>query len=185
MTDQENALVEIARTLDGHRIPYMVIGGIANALWGVPRVTLDIDVTVWVEPRSPSDIIPLLSETFHVRPSDPEAFVEQTRVLPLTTSDGVAIDVIFGMLPFEEEAVHRAVTEVVSGQPVRFCTAEDLVIMKIISERPKDQDDVLAILKRRGGKLDRSYLDPRIEELANLLERPRIRSDYLRWLDIE
>lgn len=185
MTDQEKALVMIARTLDAHRIPYMVIGGMANALWGVPRATLDIDVTVWVEPGSTSEIIRQMGKAFRIRTGRPESFVEKTRVLPMETTEGVAIDMIFGMLSFEEEAIRRAVTNMVAGQPIRFCTAEDLVIMKIISQRPKDLDDVRAILKRRGKQIDRVYLDPRIEELARLLERPEIRSNYWNWVETD
>jgi hypothetical protein len=46
MTTQEQALVRLAQLLSEHGIPYMVIGGLANAVWGEPRTTLDIDVTV-------------------------------------------------------------------------------------------------------------------------------------------
>jgi len=38
---QENTLVAVARLLDKHGLPYMVIGGMANAVWGVPRSTLE------------------------------------------------------------------------------------------------------------------------------------------------
>jgi hypothetical protein len=40
--------------------------------------------------------------------SQERAFVRDTRVLPVETEDGVRIDIIFGMLPFEEEAIRRA-----------------------------------------------------------------------------
>ena len=48
MTLQEQALVTICHVLEGGGIPYMVIGGLANAVWGEPRATLDIDITVWL-----------------------------------------------------------------------------------------------------------------------------------------
>ena len=35
--------MSIADVLSGIGIPYMVIGGMANAVWGEPRATLDID----------------------------------------------------------------------------------------------------------------------------------------------
>ncbi len=64
------------------------------------------------------------------------------------------------------------------GVTIRFCTAEDLVLMKIISERPKDRDDVRQILSRQGDALDHAYLKPRVHELATLLERPEIEALY-------
>jgi len=92
------------------------------------------------------------------------------------------IDVIFGMLPFEQAAIHRGVCRLVAGTSVRFCTAEDLILYKIISDRDQDLRDVRGILHRRGPTLDRDYLEPRIRELADVLERPDIWSQYERWL---
>ena len=48
MTAQEDALAQLAALLEDTRVPYMVIGGLANIVWGEPRATLDIDVTVWL-----------------------------------------------------------------------------------------------------------------------------------------
>jgi hypothetical protein len=183
MTAQESALVEIARHLDALEVPYMVIGGMANALWGVPRATLDIDVTVWLEPLPPSAACARLARGFVARPEDPAAFADQTRVLPLETRAGVRIDVVFGLLPFEHDAIERAVVRTIGGTPVRFASAEDLVLLKIISERPRDRDDVDQILRRQRDALDRAYLDPRIDELAQILDQPELRERYRSALD--
>ncbi len=39
-------LIELSQFLSKNKIPYMVIGGLANAIWGNPRATIDIDVTI-------------------------------------------------------------------------------------------------------------------------------------------
>ncbi len=179
MNRQEAALVQLARVLDAAGLPYMVIGGMANAVWGVPRATLDVDATVWTD-GDPADTLPVFDGPFRVRPADPRAFLEQTRVLPLETHDGVRLDIIFGLLPFEEEAIYRAVFRNVAGVPIRFCTAEDLVLLKLVSLRPRDREDVRGILLTCRATLDRAYLDPRVEELAELLARPEIRDNYRR-----
>jgi hypothetical protein len=62
---------------------------------------------------------------------------------------------------------------------VKFCTPEDLILHKIISERDRDRSDVAELLKRRRDTLDREYLDPRVHELAVLLDRPDIDQRYL------
>ena len=49
MTPIEHALVSFARILSENEIPYMIIGGMANAVWGEPRATIDIDVTIWFD----------------------------------------------------------------------------------------------------------------------------------------
>lgn len=182
MTDQEAALVAIAERLEALRIPYMVIGGMANAVWGEPRATLDVDITVWVDEQEIAALPERFVDLCTILPENPAAFIRQTRVLPLETRAGVRIDLIFGMLPFEREAICRGVSRSVAGRLVRFCTAEDLVLHKIISDRDQDLRDVRAILRRRGPKLDRDYLEPRIQELSDALERPDIWSNYERWL---
>jgi hypothetical protein len=47
MTVLEHDLTNLAEFLKDQKIPYMVIGGFANIIWGEPRATIDIDVTIW------------------------------------------------------------------------------------------------------------------------------------------
>jgi predicted nucleotidyltransferase len=181
MTTQEEALAALVRHLDAHLVPYMVVGGIANMVWGEPRATLDIDVTVWVDDPNLAQAIQAFKSAFHVLVHDPESFVSQTRVLPVETSHGVRVDVIFGQLPFEEEAIRRARDIAMAGTTVRVCSAEDLVLMKIISDRERDLGDARGVVRRRIDELDRAYLEPRIRELAQLLERDDILQRWRDW----
>ena len=107
--------------------------------------------------------------------------MEETRVLPLESHSGVRVDLIFGLLPFEREAVARATSIEVAGTEIRFCTPEDLILLKIISQREKDQADVQGILRQRFRDLDLEYLEPRIGELSELLSRPEISQNWSRW----
>jgi hypothetical protein len=182
MTDQEAALVAIAERLETLQIPYIVIGGMANAVWGEPRATLDVDVTVWVDDQEIPAIPERLSDLFTILPENPVDFIRQTRVLPIETHSEVRIDLIFGMLPFELTAIQRGISRPVAGKPIQFCTAEDLILHKIISHRDQDLQDVRAILRRRSSDLDRDYLEPRIRDLSDTLERPDIWTNYQNWL---
>lgn len=181
MTSQEETLVALVRSLEKHQIPYMIIGGLANAVWGEPRATLDIDVTISADTSDARRIATLLEGDFRTLVSDPEAFVHDTRVLPLVSRTGVRVDLIFGLLPFEREAVERARPVLVADREIRFCTPEDLILLKIISRREKDQADAQGIVRRRFSELDLGYLEPRIEELSDLLSRPEIWQTWSKW----
>jgi predicted nucleotidyltransferase len=181
VTEHEGALRAVVRGLDELAVPYAVIGGLANAVWGEPRATLDIDVTVRVAEGRTASVIEELARRFASVASDPHAFVSQHAVLPLRSEGGVRIDIIFARLPFEEDVVARAVPIDVGGVPVRFCTAEDLILMKIASERSRDQDDAMGVTRRRLGELDMAYLEPRVRELATLLEQPSIVERWSAW----
>jgi predicted nucleotidyltransferase len=181
VTSQEEALASLARLLEQHQLDYMVIGGLANAVWGEPRATLDIDVTIAAETSDTLRIVTALENEFRVLASDPVSFVGETRVLPLESRSGVRVDLIFGLLPFEREAVARARSVEVAGGEIRFCTPEDLILLKIISRREQDLTDVQGILRRRFRDLDLDYLEPRIKELSTLLTRPEIWQNWSEW----
>ncbi len=181
MNVQRDAIRAVATAMGEMDIAYMLVGGIANAVWGEPRATLDVDVTVWVEPEDVPNAVSMLTQRFSARTGDPAAFVDRTRVLPLTSIEGVQIDVIFGLLPFEEQAIRRARDVDVAGVRAKVCTAEDLVLMKIISERERDVSDARGVVHHRGDELDRAYLEPRIRELASLLDRPEILQRWNDW----
>jgi hypothetical protein len=181
MTAQERALASIAAFLTASRTPFMIVGGIANIVWGEPRATLDIDVTVWVDDRDIDAFVARSAEAFEVLAEDAPAFVRRTRVLPLQTADGVRVDVIFGLLPFEREAIARARPVTLAGTPVPVCSPEDLILMKIVSDRERDLRDAERLIALQWDDLDRAYLEPRIEELAVLLGDPRIRDRWTSW----
>jgi Nucleotidyl transferase AbiEii toxin, Type IV TA system len=181
----ERAVVEIAAALESMKIDYMIIGGVANAIWGEPRATIDVDVTVAVENPDLAAAIAGLVRSFKAAVPDPEPFVRRTRVLPLNTTDGIRIDVIFALMSFEREAVGRATAMTFGDRQVRIITPEDLVLMKIISDRPRDLADAEALVRRRADTLDRTYLEPRIREFAESLEMPEILARWKRWVEAD
>jgi hypothetical protein len=172
MNRLEAGLLDVVSHLDEARVRYMVFGGYANLYWGRPRLTEDLDFKVVVPEAEWAGFITGLGRRFSLLAEDPLGFARETRVIPLETSAGVLADLVLAGIPYEEEAIERARAVEVNGRPVRLCTAEDLVLHKIISDRPRDRDDVEGIITRQGGSLDRGYLDHRIQELARDLERP-------------
>ena len=181
MTALDRAIHEIAGVLDSLHVDYAIVGGIANAIWGEPRATIDVDVTVSVDENELDVIVRGIGQRLRSAVSNSLEFVHETRVLPLDTTDGVRIDVIFGLLPFEIDAIRRAGDVSIAGRMVRVVTAEDLVLMKILSDRPRDIADAEGIVRRRANELDRSYLEPRIRELASALEKPDIVERWRHW----
>lgn len=178
MSGLESAVAEVAEFLDGQRVPYMVIGGFANLYWGRPRLTQDVDVTVQVPDSAWPDFVAQVGQRFQLLRDDALDFARKTRVVPITTPAGIRIDLVLAGLPYEESAIRRAVTVNVEGRSVRLCTAEDLIVHKLASERPRDLEDVEGIIQRQAGALDRTYLDPLVSQLAAGLERPEIERHY-------
>ena len=69
-------LEQIATALEERRIPYMVIGGQAVLLYGEPRLTQDIDVTLGAGPDRLGEILDLVrAQGWRVLVEGPEDFV--------------------------------------------------------------------------------------------------------------
>ncbi len=175
----EKTLLEVAEFLGQRQIPYMVIGGIANAFWGEPRTTLDVDVTISIPEENLSLTIKEINRSFKILIGEPEEFVKRNRALPVKSATGPRVDFIFALLPYEEQAISRAVKHNIGGHTVNICAVEDLIIHKIISERPKDREDVRQIMHRQKANIDRKYLAPILKGLSIDLERPDIWERYL------
>ena len=178
MTQLESALLEVTGVLDRLRVPYMLIGGLAVSLWGEPRSTLDVDVTVWVESENFEHTIAEIGKLLNILPKKPISFVQSTRVLPCMSSQQVKIDIIFAALEEERRIIQRAQPIKTAGTTIKVASVEDLLFMKLASERPKDTQDSRALLRRFRKTIDRDYLEPRLRELADGLARPDILTIY-------
>jgi hypothetical protein len=146
----EDLLARIGRTLPTHNIPYMIIGGQALLLYGEPRLTKDIDITLGAGTDRLPDVLDLL-DALGLEPAteDIEDFIRRTMVLPaLDASTGIRVDFIFSFTPYEQEAIARSRKVSVGGEDVAFATAEDLIIHKIFAGRPRDLEDVRSVLLR-------------------------------------
>ena len=143
----------VTGALDQEEILYMVIGGQAVLIYGEPRLTKDIDITLGVGPESLNRILNLCDQ-LSLAPlvADPVTFVRQTMVLPVSHQESsFRVDLIFSFSPYEAEALGRVNLVRVGDVDVRFTSLEDLIIHKIIAGRPRDLEDVRSILLKNPG----------------------------------
>lgn len=182
MQAQLQALHEISQFLTKQNVPHFVIGGIANAIWGRPRATLDADLKILLPFEHIDTFIEQLGKHFSFRVVDPFSFAQELFVILLQSSTGVDIDLIIGFLPYEESAYERVQWLTYEGVEFPVCTAEDLIIHKAISERPQDWMDIEGIIQRQQDKLDQSYVRQWLLEFSNLLENPEILGKYNTYL---
>jgi len=141
-------LANLGLALDEGNIPYMIIGGQAVLLYGEPRLTRDIDVTLGVDANHLAEIIEI-SQKLNLKPLPLRTleFVKQTMVLPTKDeTTGIRVDFIFSFTPYEREAINRAKDISIKNKIVKFASPEDLIIHKVFAGRPRDLDDVRSIL---------------------------------------
>jgi hypothetical protein len=59
----------------------------------------------------------------------PLAFVERSRVLPLESHAGVRLDIVFGVLPIQREAILRAAGKPIGGRMIPVASVEELAMV--------------------------------------------------------
>jgi hypothetical protein len=154
---------------------YCFIGGLALQRWGEPRITQDIDCTLFTGFGNEISFIRDLSRHYESRIENAEEFALANRVLLLQSKSGIGIDLALGGLPFEKGVVERASDfEFISGVILRTCSSEDLVILKAFADRTRDWADIEGILLRGGAALDWEFIYSQLQPLCELKESPEI-----------
>ena len=148
-----NRLPNLFASLERHEVRYVVIGGIAAVLHGVPRATFDLDILIEATPDNAERLL--------------DAFLEAgLGTAALTTPDGVLANEI---TIFEDrvrvdvqtrtpgldfaQAWQRRETMTYQGQPFFVVTRDDLLASKRAAGRAKDLQDV-AMLEPGAGETD-------------------------------
>ncbi len=165
-------LERLALALERAHIPYMVIGGQAVLLYGEPRLTKDIDVTLGVDVAKLSEIQALAADLQLKVLVDAETFARQTMVLPCEEIEsGIRVDFIFSNSTYERMALERARAVPIGGAQVRFAGLEDLIIHKIVAGRPRDLEDVTQLL-RKNPRVDGAYIERWLKDFSAALHEP-------------
>jgi predicted nucleotidyltransferase len=126
----------------------MIIGGQAVLVYGEPRLTKDIDITLGIGVDSINEI-QSIAESLQLKSliENTEEFVKETMVMPtIEDSSGIRVDFIFSFSPYERQAIKRANEILLEETPVKFATLEDLIIQKIVAGRARDIEDARSIL---------------------------------------
>ena len=82
----------------------------------------------------------------------------------------------FGIPGYETEVIARAVPmDLGDGRHLVVISAEDLVIHKLVAGRPRDREDVRAILRRGGAKLDMEQVERWLGIFGELMDSDELR----------
>lgn len=137
----------------------MVIGGQAVLLYGEPRLTRDIDITLDLGVEGLEKILSIVRDLkLRILADTAVDFVKKTMVLPvIDEKSGIRIDFVFSFSIYEKQAFERTKNIKIGSTVVRFASLEDVVIHKIFAGRARDIEDVKSILLKNPG-YDKKYI---------------------------
>lgn len=163
-------LADFGLACDELGVGWYLFGAQAALLYGSPRLTADADVTVQLGLVSLDQFSGgLQRHGFELREGN-AATVVATRVLPVVhLPSQLPADVVLGGPGLEERFLERANRLKIRGVSVPVARAEDLIVMKVLAGRRKDEEDVLAILAAQRGKLQLGDVRQALQDLGEAL----------------
>jgi tRNA nucleotidyltransferase/poly(A) polymerase len=137
-----NLLKDVFSSLHRHKVRYIVIGGIAAVLHGVPRATFDLDILIDAKPDNAKNLLEALldaklgtaalTSAEELLSQEITIFKDRVRIDVQTSTPGLKFD----------EAWERRETMEYEKQKFYVASREDLIRSKRAAGRPVDLEDV-------------------------------------------
>ncbi|MBI1869823.1 MAG: nucleotidyltransferase [Chlamydiae bacterium] len=164
--------------LQEKKIKSVVIGGLAIAIWGEPRLTRDIDFKILLDRSQSKQLVNKIAAPYQFLSSNPLEDLQKAGLIFLKSPEGVRIDLLLAETPFDVKVIERSVPiKVKPGIFLKICTPEDLLIYKIISTRSRDHEDIEGIIMRQK-KLDQKYILGWLKQFETALDDSMLIQEY-------
>jgi hypothetical protein len=137
-----NRLLDVFKSFQQHEVKYVIIGGIASVLHGVPRATFDLDILIEASTGNAERLLAALTDAgFGTAAMTDAADVVAHEITVF--NDRVRIDVQTWTpgLSFQDAWCRRK-TMTYQGQDFFIVSREDLIASKRATGRKVDLDDV-------------------------------------------
>ncbi|HEY2253637.1 MAG TPA: nucleotidyl transferase AbiEii/AbiGii toxin family protein [Planctomycetaceae bacterium] len=179
MTDIVQVLKRLSALFEEHGLEFAVMGGFAVRTYAIPRPTYDVDFTLAVDRPGLVKIFAAVKQLGLTVPEEYErGWTDKVGGMPVVKfrhylqDRGIDIDVFLAENEFQRGLLARRRKEAVNGFSTWVVSAEDLILLKLLANRPRDLLDVQDVLFTQG-QLDEQYLRKWADELnvSDRLER--------------
>lgn len=156
----EDAITKVIQALSEIGVEYMLVGSFSSMYYSFPRSTADADFVVGTQDLDIAGLSMLLGEQFKF---DPQLSFETVggSVKNEIEITGTPFRIeIFRLTdePFDQSRFSRRREIILFGKQVWIPTVEDVILQKLIWNRPKDRDDVAGVIEANRKSLDDDYL---------------------------
>lgn len=174
---------KIVNFLEENDIDYLIIGGIASAALGYPRLTQDIDICIFIKRKEIKQFLKKVKVAgFLFDYKNVVTRIKETGTFQIHYGE-LHIDFLIASTEFEKSALHRREKIKLYDIYAKFPTPEDLILFKIIPARHIDLADIENIAIRHKGKIDKKYLLGWAMKLSDEAQDMRIYEDVKKLLE--
>ncbi|MFZ2095689.1 MAG: hypothetical protein WAV05_03540 [Anaerolineales bacterium] len=160
-------------------IPSIVIGGVAVAAWGEPRLTRDVDLKIQLARQEAPRLLEILAPGYTILVPDPLESLRKQALVFIQDSLGTRLDLLLADTPYDVMAIQRGRNvEVQPGATIHLCSPEDLIVYKLISTRLRDHEDVKGVVRRQGELLNDDYIINWLRQFEQALDDATLLAEY-------
>ncbi|MCC6125021.1 MAG: nucleotidyltransferase [Pirellulales bacterium] len=171
MNNLDRTLREMVALIERLQMPYVLMGGLAVRVYGIPRPTYDIDFTLAI-PRSSLNVFYRDLQALGYTVPEPylTGWVDCVAGMPVVKirffggENGIDVDFFLAESDYQHQVLTRRRREKIDDLDVWVVGPEDLILLKLISRRPRDMADIGDILFTQG-QLDIAYMRSWAEKL--------------------
>jgi hypothetical protein len=141
------------------RVPYALIGAWALSVWGTSRATNDVDFLVLVDEAELSRVSDRLTDAGFELDETWLHWNPLLRGVQLRFQfRGTTVDLLRPRDAHDQQVFHGKRKRRMDGRYYWIVSPEDFIIQKLKVGRPRDFEDALSVLERRGKTLDKRHL---------------------------
>ncbi|MEW6684598.1 MAG: nucleotidyltransferase [Candidatus Edwardsbacteria bacterium] len=153
--------------LNSKKIDYCIIGRIAVACWGMPISTANMDIVLAIKENKINELLEeFIKARFVFSKEKTYKKLSEGKPAKLWYEDEFSIDLRIVKFTIDYEALKRAKAFKIWDKEWKIAPPEELIIYKLGRAKPKDWEDIKAILKNKTLRLDWR----RMEWLSKTLE---------------
>lgn len=155
-----NVLKKVVLAARRLKIKVVIMGGMAISIYAPPRATFDIDAIGDIgEEALGIFLADLKKQGFSFDERNP---VKLIAGLPFVTlyyrRSKLPVDLFLARNDFQKNVVRRSKSFRIGGMKLDVISPEDLILVKLLSGRVRDMEDIRQILAENAGSLDFKYL---------------------------
>lgn len=164
---------QLAKALDERGCEYALGGAIALSYWAEPRGTMDVDLTLFLPPDKPGEVVWMLQEVgCDVVASEAVASIQEHGFCQCTYA-GFRVDVFVPIVPFYEQARLRRRSVDLGDSRAMVWDPETLAVFKLMFFRRKDIADLEEILRQQSPGFDCNWVREQVVEMYGVRD-PRV-----------
>lgn len=158
--------LDLFRALEKHQVRYLLVGGLAMNLHGVPRMTMDVDLVLVMDEDNLERFFACARE-LHLTPSVPvplsdlkkpeqrKLWHEQKRMIAFGLQNTEAriptmVDILIAPGIDIDLAMGRAILRDLDGTVVTLASIDDMIALKKGTGRAQDESDIEHLERARG-----------------------------------